>query len=144
MGRVTSTDPSGALRELSLPPTSFVFVVSDFLAPPDEEAWAEASARGFDLVPVVVQDPVWEQSFPAVGGCVLPLADPLTGSVRPVRLTRGEALDRARANEERLERLGECFWALGIEHVTLASSDPAHVLDRFLVWADGRRSGWPR
>src|SRR5205807_649758 len=86
--RVAAVDPIGAVRELALPATSFVFVVSDFLVPPDEEAWAEAAARGLDLVPVVVQDPDWEQSFPAVGGCVLPVADPATGAVRPVRLTR--------------------------------------------------------
>ena len=33
-------------------------------------------AAGWDVVPVVVQDPVWERSFPDVGGVTLPLADP--------------------------------------------------------------------
>jgi hypothetical protein len=93
---------------------------------------------------VVVQDPVWEQTFPAVGGCVLPVADPLTGAVRPVRLTRREARDRARANEERLDGLAQLFVELGIDQLVLASAEPADVLDRFLVWADGRRTGWPR
>src|SRR5581483_11336903 len=58
-----------------LPPGSFVFVCSDFLEPVAAGIWLHLRARGWDVVPVVVQDPVWEQSFPAVGGVVVPLAD---------------------------------------------------------------------
>src|SRR5262249_51036880 len=45
---------------------TFVFVVSDFLVPPPHDVWLDAAARGWDVVPVIVQDPVWEQSFPDV------------------------------------------------------------------------------
>jgi hypothetical protein len=42
---------------------SFVFLVSDFLVLPPEEVWREAFERGWDIVPVVLKDPVWERSF---------------------------------------------------------------------------------
>jgi uncharacterized protein (DUF58 family) len=45
-----------------LPRSSFVFVLSDFLAPPSAEACQGALRAGWDVVPVVIQDPVWEQS----------------------------------------------------------------------------------
>ena len=62
-----------------LPTGSFVFVLSDFLEPPSPEVWNEALELPWDVVPVIVQDPVWEQSFPAVGGVGVPFADPATG-----------------------------------------------------------------
>ena len=71
------TRSTRALRFLSVvaaavPIGSFVFVVSDFLEPPPRESWAAAIDRGWDVVAVVVQDPVWEQSFPPIGGVVTP------------------------------------------------------------------------
>jgi hypothetical protein len=42
-----------------LPTGTFVFVVSDFLAPPPPETWLDAVTRGWDVVPVHRQDPVW-------------------------------------------------------------------------------------
>ena len=47
-----------------LPPGTFVFVLSDFIVGPPATTWVKAFAHGWDLVSVVVQDPVWEQSFP--------------------------------------------------------------------------------
>jgi hypothetical protein len=38
---------------------SFAFLVSDFLVLPSEDLWREALERGWDLVPVVLQYPVW-------------------------------------------------------------------------------------
>jgi uncharacterized protein (DUF58 family) len=66
---------------------SFVFVLSDFLPLPSEDVWLAALEHRWDLVPVVIQDPVWEQSFPDVGGIVVPLREPATGRRMPVRLT---------------------------------------------------------
>ena len=56
-----------ALRTTRLPTGSFVFVVSDFLADLDPRHWVGLRARAWDVTPVVVQDPTWEQSFPAGG-----------------------------------------------------------------------------
>ena len=45
---------------------TFVFVLSDFIPPPPAEVWLTAVENRWDLVPVVIQDPTWEQSFPDV------------------------------------------------------------------------------
>ena len=89
-------------------------------------------------MPVVVQDPTWEQSFPRVGGVALPLADPQTGRAADVWLTRREARARAAANERRLERLLAGFRRLGFDPVVLGESAEAAVLARFEAWARRR------
>lgn len=128
------------VQERALRAGSFVFVLSDFLALPDERVWEQALERGWDVVPVVVQDPTWEQSFPEVWGAVLPLADP-TGRLRPAFLRRREALARRRANEERLTATLGRLEALGLDPVLLSSADPEEILERFQAWAEGRRRG---
>jgi Protein of unknown function DUF58 len=124
----------GELRR-TLPTGSFVFVLSDFIRPPPPEVWNDALELPWDLVPVIVQDPVWEQSFPAVGGLGVPFADPATGIVRLVRLTRREADARRRVNEERLARLLDLFESLDLQPVLVSSSEPDDVLGAFLGWA---------
>ncbi|MES1246530.1 MAG: DUF58 domain-containing protein, partial [Actinomycetota bacterium] len=42
-----------------LPTQAFVFVVSDFVVPPDLEVWQRTLEHRWELVPVIVQDPVW-------------------------------------------------------------------------------------
>ena len=121
-----------------LPRGTFVFVLSDFLVPPSAALLAMAAGLGWDVVPVVVQDPRWEQSFPDVGGLVLPVAAP-DGPIRPVRLTRREATERRWANEERLRTLLEGFAARDIDAVLLSSHDPLDILAAFLHWHDRRR-----
>ena len=56
-----------------------MFVLSDFLAPPPDDSWLEAVERGWDVIPVVIQDPTWEQSFPDVSGIAIPFADVTAG-----------------------------------------------------------------
>ena len=70
-------------------PGTFVFVLSDFLPAPSREMWLIAVEHRWDVVPVVIQDPTWEQSFPDVSGIVVSLRDPGTGRVTPVRLREG-------------------------------------------------------
>src|SRR5436190_1171553 len=77
------------------------FVFSDFLDTVSDSAWLAALEHRWDVVPVVIQDPVWEQSFPDVAGVVVPLADPATGRVSLVRLSRREVEERRHANETR-------------------------------------------
>jgi uncharacterized protein (DUF58 family) len=121
-----------------LPTQTFVFVVSDFLVPPDEGAWLEALEYQWELVPVVVQDPVWEQSFPDVGGLTVPYVDPASGGVVPVYLTRTETERTRDEHEARLAELFRVFRSLGTEPVVIDSHDPGAILGAFLRWADLR------
>lgn len=121
-----------------LPTQAFVFVVSDFLVPPEEPVWQRALEHRWEIVPVVVQDPVWERSFPDVGGITIPYADAATGRVVPVYLTRAEA---GRLREEHLakrEELTRVFRSFGTEPVEVGSHDSGDVLGAFLRWADLR------
>jgi uncharacterized protein (DUF58 family) len=127
------------LHRRSLGAGSFVFVLSDFLEPPPEHVWLDAIERHWDVVPVVIQDPTWEQSFPDVGGIVVPLADPATGRVAFVRLTAREAAARRRRNEERLAALLDRFEALDLQPVLVSTSDPDALLEAFLDWGERRR-----
>jgi uncharacterized protein (DUF58 family) len=122
----------------ALPPASFVFVLSDFLAPPADEAWTRALQHRWDVVPVVIQDPVWEQSFPDVAGVVVPLADPETGRVRMARLSRRDVEARREANERRYAEVRARLEALDLEPVLISSADPAEVLWSFLGWSEQR------
>src|SRR5436190_5077687 len=103
---------------------SLVFVVSDFIVMPDEEVWARSVERRWDVVPVIVRCPVWEASFPDCGGVTIPVADPETGHVRALRLSRRDAAARRRRNEERQERTLAFFQTFGAEPVLVSSSDP--------------------
>ena len=125
-----------------LPTGSFVFVVSDFLVPVPARLWLRLRALRWDVVPVIVQDPVWEQTFPRVGGVVLPVGDPVSGNVEDVWVSAREARERARANEQRLDELLGRFRRLGFDPVLVATSDPREIADRFRAWADRRRRLW--
>jgi uncharacterized protein (DUF58 family) len=134
-----------AAHRRELPSGSFVFVLSDFLDPPPAETWLRAIRHGWDLVPVVIQDPLWEQSFPAVGGIGVPIAEPRTGDVALVRMSRRQAAGRRAANQQRLAGLLVDFAALGLQPVLLGTSDPDGVDAAFLGWAEGRRNrAWGR
>ena len=119
-------------------PGSFVFVLSDFSDPPPVDVWLKALERRLDVVPVVIQDPTWEQSFPDVAGIVVPMRDPRSGRMTDVRLTRREAAARRAANEERLASLLAELEGLGLDPVLVSSSDPIEILAAFLDWADMR------
>lgn len=122
-----------------LPAGTFLFVLSDFLVAPEEDAWLAALERRWDIVPVVLQDAVWERSFPDVSGAVVPLAEPGSGRVRPVRLTRAEAAERRTENERRWARLLAVFQVLDVEPVVVGSNDTAAILAAFLSWAEQRQ-----
>ena len=96
----------------SMPAGSFLFVLSDFLASPARETWERVVEHRWDVVPIVVQDPIWEQSFPAVDGIVVPLAG-ADGRVRLVRLRGGESEERRRAHVARRDALLDEFAGLG-------------------------------
>jgi uncharacterized protein (DUF58 family) len=122
----------------ALPAGSFVFILSDFLVSPPADRWLDAVEHQWDLVPVVIQDPVWEASFPDVGGVVVPFADPCSGRVRLIRLGKREAAQRRDEHERRRERLLASFAELDVEPVLVSSHEQSDVLGGFLEWADQR------
>jgi hypothetical protein len=131
------------LRHLSelrrdLPAGTFVFVVSDFLAPPTRDEWLDALERRFEIVPVIVQDPIWEQTFPDVSGVVVPYAAPDGAGSALVSLTAREARELKAANELRWNDLLTELRALDMDPVVVGSHESRDVVSAFLVWADQR------
>lgn len=127
-------------RTRDAPAGTFVFVVSDFLEPPSRATWLRVLARRWDVVPVVIQDPVWEQSFPDVGGIVIPFADPETGKPAYAELTRREVDERRYANETRRTDLLRTLRALDLEPVLVERGDLRSVFASFVSWVERRRS----
>jgi uncharacterized protein (DUF58 family) len=121
-----------------LPAGTFVFILSDFLEQPTRDEWLRALERRWELVPVIIQDPVWEQSFPEVGGTVVPFADPETGRVRLVRFSSEEAEERRAENERRLTELLRAHRSLDMDPVVISSHEWRDVVFSFLTWADQR------
>lgn len=127
----------------SVPAGTFVFVLSDFLVPPPAETWLRALEQRWDVIPVVLQDPLWERSFPDVNGFVLEVAD-VSGRSRQVRLRRRETAQRRQANEARWENLVDDFARASLEPVVINSSEESEILRAFLDWAETRQEGGER
>lgn len=117
----------------------FVFVVSDFLRPPPIETWLRARGRRWDLVPVIVQDPVWEQSFPTIGGTMLPVTDPATGRTTAIRVRGRDARRLRDEHAARLRSLVDLFHALDSDPIVLGTSDEHQIDLSFQGWANRRR-----
>jgi hypothetical protein len=123
----------------AVPPGSFVFVLSDFLVPPSGASLERALQQRWDIVPVVIQDPVWERSFPDVAGVVVRLVDPDTGRWRDARLSRKDVEERRTGNEERFAELMATFDALDLDPVVVSSAADGDVVECFMAWSDQRR-----
>ncbi len=121
-----------------LPSGTFLFILSDFLMAFSEDKWISALERRWDVVPVVIQDPVWERSFPDVGGVVVPLHDQSTGKFVAVRLSEREAARRREEHEARAHELLARLRVLDIGPVLVTSSARAEIFQAFLEWADER------
>jgi hypothetical protein len=123
----------------ALPAGTFVFVLSDFLNMPSPETWSLVLELPWELVPIVIQDPVWEQSFPDVSSVVVPLMEPGRRRVRLVRLSRREARERRAVNEERARATVAVFNGLGLEPIVLTTEDRDAIYSSFLEWVELRR-----
>jgi hypothetical protein len=123
----------------ALPAGTFVFVLSDFLHMPSPESWSLVLELPWELVPIVIQDPVWEQSFPDVSSVVVPLMEPGRRRVRLVRLSRREARERRAVNEERARATVAAFNGLGLEPIVLTTEDRDTIYSSFLEWVELRR-----
>jgi uncharacterized protein (DUF58 family) len=125
----------------SVPLGSFIFVLSDFIAPTPIRAWAHVVDHGWDVVPVIVQDPVWEQSFPQIDGVLVSLADARGGGTRRVRLDADEVAARRAENEARLAALRSGFLRLDLDPVLLSDDTEAAVHGTLLAWTHTRSGG---
>src|SRR5581483_10344045 len=125
-GSLAATLAELASRRGDLPQGTFVFVLSDFLGDVPAARWTRLRSAGFDVVPVIVQDPTWEQSFPPVAGVLVPFASP-GGEPALVRLTAREVREGRAANEARLDRTVTGFRRLGFDPLVLGTSAPAAV-----------------
>jgi hypothetical protein len=128
-------------RRRQLPSGSFVFVLSDLLTPPPPAHWRRAVSYGWDMVAVVIQDPVWERSFPAVGGVAVPVSDPRSGAVALIRVSRRQAGRLRDTNERRHAGLRAQLAALGVDVVAIASSDARDIDSAFIQWSQERSRG---
>jgi uncharacterized protein (DUF58 family) len=122
-----------------LPTQAFVFILSDFVVPPDLRVWQQALEHRWELVPVLIQDPVWERTFPEISGVTVPYSDPKTGRVYPVYLTRREAARLRVEHEKRWDGLVRDFRSLALEPVNVHTHDLGEMLGSFLRWADLRQ-----
>jgi uncharacterized protein (DUF58 family) len=122
----------------SLPLGSFVFVLSDFIALTPLGTWAYAVNHGWDVVPVIIQDPVWEQSFPQIDGVLISLADARRGRARRVRLDADEVAARRAENEARLAALQHGFLRLDLDPVLVSHHDESLVHATLLAWTQTR------
>jgi hypothetical protein len=123
----------------ALPAGTFVFMLSDFLHMPSPDAWSMIVELPWELVPIVIQDPVWEQSFPDVSSVVIPLLKPGTRQIQLVRLSRKEASDRRARNEERAQKTVAQLNGLGLEPIVLTTADRDQIYTSFLEWHELRR-----
>jgi hypothetical protein len=126
-------------RRGELPQGSFVFILSDFLADVPAGTWSGLRSAHWEVVPVVIQDPVWEQSFPEVPGVLIPFAAADGSGEGLVRLNAAETSLRRRENEFRLARQLRLFRRAGFDPLVLGTSVPAAVDTAFLRWAERRR-----
>lgn len=127
-----------ALHRRDLPAGTFVFLLSDFLVVPSRDEWLRALERRWELVPVVIQDPVWEQTFPDVSGAAVRFLDARTGRPALASLRARETAERREENEQRRDELLRSLRALDLEPVLVSSHEPAEVSSAFLRWADQR------
>ena len=127
-----------AEHKRGLPAGTFVFIVSDFLVAPTRDEWLDALERRFEIVPVIVQDPLWEQTFPDVSGVVVPFVEPDGAGVSLAALTEREARELRETNEKRFEDLLYGLQALDMDPVVVDSHEPRDIESAFLSWADQR------
>jgi uncharacterized protein (DUF58 family) len=126
-------------RRAELPQGSFVFVLSDFLSDLPAGTLSGLRSAYWDVVPVVIQDPVWEQSFPSVPDVLIPFSSADGDENGLVRLSPTETSELKRRNEERLAHLLRRFGRDGFDPIVLGSAAAATVDTVFLRWAERRR-----
>jgi uncharacterized protein (DUF58 family) len=131
----------GLLRSVEhlLPAGTFIFCCSDFLNVPAERTLAMVADADWALVPVIVQDPLWEQSYPeAAADVALPVVDE-SGQFRLLRQSKAEVRRRREANEGRLRRLEELFTGYGFPPVIISELGADALAESLRSWNVRRR-----
>ena len=100
--------------------------------------WAQAVARGWDVVPIIVQDLTWEQSFPEIEGVVVSIGDAQGASSAGLRLSRSEVEERRQLSESRLASRLRDFVQLGLDPIVVDDAAPERVHIALLEWANLR------
>lgn len=121
---------------------AFVFVLSDFLDETllNSDIWEHITQSGYDPVPVLIQDPVWEQTFPdEAAGLILPFRNPLTGREEERRYSRSGARQQRTQNESRIAYIRETFINAGLDWVEISTTDPVKINTAFKTWSAGRK-----
>ena len=126
-----------AEHKRDLPAGTFIFIVSDFLVAPTRDEWLDALERRHEIVPVIVQDPIWERSYPDVSGLVVPFVA-ADGTVSLAAVTAREARELREMNEGRWTDLLHGLRALDLDPVVVDSHEVRDVESSFLSWADQR------
>ena len=127
----SSTSPE---HRRDLPAGTFVFVLSDFLAPPTRDDWLQALERRWEIVPVVIQDPSGSRASRTSAGS----SSRSRAGAGSCGSPRAEVERRREANEERRQALLHDLRALDLDPVLVSSHEPRDVLSSFLTWADQR------
>jgi uncharacterized protein (DUF58 family) len=126
-------------RRAELPQGSFVFILSDFLDEVPDALWSRLRRARWDVVPVIVQDPTWEQSFPEVAGVLIPFVAADGDEQALVRLKQGDVTHLRHENEQRLVDLTRRFRRLDFDPVLLSTADASAIYTAFLRWSERRR-----
>lgn len=124
--------------EHQLPPGSFVFLLSDFTITPSSRAISAALDAEWELVPVVLRDPLWEQSYPLeVAGIGLPVSDS-NGELRFLRQSREQVAARREAHEREMAAIDHLFSMHGYPPVVVGAADDDSIAKAFLDWQERR------
>lgn len=124
--------------EHQLPPGSFVFLLSDFNELPSTHAISTALDAEWDLIPVVLRDPTWEQSYPIeIAGLSVPVSD-TNGELRFLRQSKAQANQRRQANEQLMSEIDHLFTSHGFPPLLLASAQDEAISESVIAWHERR------
>jgi uncharacterized protein (DUF58 family) len=119
-----------AAERAQLPAGTLVFVLSDFRRTPSDVVWPLVLDAGWELVPVVIQDPAWEQSFPPeAAGLVLEQDD------GPVRIGTSDAVRLKGEHECRIGEIAAWSARRGFDAVIPQGYEPPELVAAFRTWA---------
>ena len=105
------------------------------------DLWLPPVGHRWDIVPVVIQDPVWERSFPDVEGSSSRSAIPRrVGTATRAPAAQKEVRPVGPPTSGEPTELIETFRLLDLDPVVVTSSERSEILASFLDWTELRRT----